>query len=49
MLGAGYWILDAGFLMLVEAVRRSRFSGDIPQFAESEFHKHPGFFILLQN
>jgi len=36
-------MLDTGYLMLVEAERRSRFSGDILQFARSEIQKHPDF------
>jgi len=36
-------MLDAGYLMLVEAERRSRFSGDIPEFARSVIQKHPDF------
>jgi len=36
-------MLDTGYLMLVEAERRSRFSGDIPEFTRSEIQKHPDF------
>jgi len=34
-------MLDAGYLLLVEAQRRSRFRGDILIFAGSDTQKHP--------
>jgi hypothetical protein len=42
-------MLDPEYFMLVEAERKSRFSGDIPKCAEREIQKHPvsGFPFLI--